>query len=327
MAEILINSQSPITHRVFWNGDVAESDAMPTVGLYDVTVDPTISPAINPTQLLATLTATLDENNPGTYTVNVPYQYTNRNRTLRLDWNYSINGTSVKKTDEIFVVTPYVDFNHVADMGFSTDSSDPGYKSYKDLILAEKYARKVIEQHTGQNFYLHDDVVVAYGYDSDILPLPSRVAEVYYLYARDVLLLDNIEEINNWNYEVIVSESGYGIRVNRANMLDNTVYTANGMVPPSINDYGDGVFQSGVPYRIYGRFGWDKVPDDVELAAIELMKDYFAKDTVWRNKYIKKISTFDWDFEYTGEAHTGTGNAYADKLLADYVLGTKVEII
>ncbi len=327
MAEILINSQSPITHRVFWNGDVAESDAMPTVGLYDVTVDPTISPAINPTQLLTTLTATLDENNPGTYTVNVPYQYTNRNRTLRLDWNYSINGTSVKKTDEIFVVTPYVDFNHVADMGFSTDSSDPGYKSYKDLILAEKYARKVIEQHTGQNFYLHDDVVVAYGYDSDILPLPSRVAEVYYLYARDVLLLDNIEEINNWNYEVIVSESGYGIRVNRANMLDNTVYTANGMVPPSINDYGDGVFQSGVPYRIYGRFGWDKVPDDVELAAIELMKDYFAKDTVWRNKYIKKISTFDWDFEYTGEAHTGTGNAYADKLLADYVLGTKVEII
>jgi hypothetical protein len=57
------------------------------------------------------------------------------------------------------------------------------------------------------------------------------------------------------------------------------------------------------------------------------MKDYFSKDTIWRNKYIKKISTFDWDFEYTGEAHSGTGNAYADKLLADYVLTTKVDII
>jgi hypothetical protein len=327
MAEILINSQSPVTHKVFWNGDVANADSLPTVGLYDVTLDPVVSPAIPPTQLLTTLTATLDENNPGTYTVNIPYQYTNRNRTLRLDWNYNINGTNVKKTDEVFVVTPYIDFNHVADMGFSTDSSDPGYKSYKDLLMAEKYARKVIEQHTGQNFYLHDEVVVVYGHDSDILPLPSRVAEIYYLYARDVLLLDTIEEINNWNYEVMVSESGYGIRINRANMLDNTVYTANGMVPPSIHDYANGVFQSGVPYRVYGRFGWDKVPDDVELAAIELMKDYFAKDAVWRNKYIKKISTFDWDFEYTGEAHTGTGNAYADKLLADYVLTTKVEII
>jgi len=57
------------------------------------------------------------------------------------------------------------------------------------------------------------------------------------------------------------------------------------------------------------------------------MKDYFAKDTVWRNKYIKNISTFDWDFEYTSEAYAGTGNAYADRLLADYVMVSKVEII
>ena len=327
MAEVLINSQSPITHKVFWNGDIANADALPVVGLYDVTLDPAITPSISPTQLLTTLTPSLDENNAGTYVVNIPYQYTSRNRTLRLEWNYTVGGTSVKKLDEIFVVTPYVDFNHVADMEFSTDSSDPGYKSYKELILAEKYARKIIEQHTGQNFYLQDDIFVAYGHDSDILPLPSRVVDLYYLYARDILLLDNLEEINNWNYDVIVSESGYGIRINRASMVDNTVYIANGMVPPSINDYGNGVFKSGVPYRVEGRFGWEKVPDDVELAAIELMKDYFAKDTVWRNKYIKKISTFDWDFEYTGEVHTGTGNAYADKLLADYVLTTKVEII
>ncbi len=109
-------------------------------------------------------------------------------------------------------------------------------------------------------------------------------------------------------------------------MLDNTVYTANGMVPPSIHDSA-GIFKSGVSYKVQGYFGWEKVPDEVEQAAIELMKDFFAKDTVWRNKYVKKISTFDWDFEYTSEAHSGTGNAYADRLLADYVLVTKVEII
>jgi len=327
MAEILINSQSPISHKVFWNGDVANADALPTVGLYDVTLDPTASPYISPTQLLTTITSSLDENNPGTYTINVPYQYTNKNRTLRLAWNYSVGGTAVTKSDEVFVVTPYVDFNHAQDIGFSTDSSDPGYKSYKDLLMAEKYARKIIEQHTGQNFYLYDDVFVVYGHDSDILPLPSKIADLHYLYARDILLIDAIEGIDNWNYPVDISETGYGIRVNRAGMLDNTVYIANGMVPPSINDYTHGAFQSGVPYRVEGKFGWEKVPDNVELAAIELMKDYFSKDTMWRNKYVKNISTFDWDFEYTGDAYTGTGNAYADNLLADYVLTTKVEII
>jgi hypothetical protein len=326
MAEILINSQSPITHKVFWNGDVANADSLPTVALYDVTLDPTITPAISPTALLTTLTSALDENNPGTYVVNVPYQYTDRNRTLRLKWNYTVGGTLVKKEDEVYVVTPYVDFNHAQDMGFSTDSSDPNYKSYKELLMAEKYARKQVEQYTGQKFYSYDDIYVVYGHQSDILPLPARIEEIYSLYAKDILLLDNIEEINNWNYSVVLSETSYGIRINRANMLDNTVYTANGMVPPSIHD-SSGIFQSGIPYRVYGRFGWEKVPDNVELAAIELMKDYFSKDTMWRNKYVKNISTFDWDFEYTGDAYTGTGNAYADNLLADYVLTTRVEII
>jgi hypothetical protein len=326
MAEILTRSQSPVTHQVFWNGDVAVADSLPVVKLYDITMDPAISPAINPTHLLTTLTSAADENNLGAYTVNVPYQYTDRNRTLRLQWEYNVGGSTVIKSDEVFVVTPYVDFNHVQDLGFSTDSSDPNYKSYKELLRSEKYARKQIEEYTGQKFYLYDDLYVVYGYESDILPLPAKIHEIHELYVNDILLIDTLNGVNNWNYPVQISESGYGIRINRANLLDNTVYTANGMVPPSINDYS-GVFQSGIPYRVQGRFGWEKVPDNVELAAIELMKDYFSKDTMWRNKYVKNISTFDWDFEYTGDAYTGTGNAYADNLLADYVLTTKVEII
>lgn len=326
MAEILINSQSPITHQVFWNGDIRTPDTVPVVKLFDVTSDPAVTPLIAPTTVLETLTSVADENNPGTYVVYVPYQYTNRYRQLRLKWEYYIDSKFVSREDEIFVVTPYVDFNHVQDLGFSTDSSDPQYKSYKELIRAEKYARKQIEQYTGQKFYLYDDLYTLCGYDSDTLPIPSKIHALHELYANDVLLLDTINNINNWNYQVEVTTTGYGIRINRAAMLDNTVYVANGMVPPSIND-GSGVFRSNVSYRLQGRFGWEKVPDEVELAAVELMKDYFSKDTVWRNKYIKNISTFDWDFEYTSEAYAGTGNAYADRLLADYVMVSKVEII
>ncbi len=326
MAEILIRSQSPITHQVFWNGDVTVPDSAPLVYLYDITQDPAITPAISPTQLLTMLTSVADENNIGSYVVNIPYQYTDRNRTLRVRWIYNISGNTVTKDDEVFVVTPYVDFNHVQDLGFSVDSSDPNYKSYKELIRAERYARKQIEQYTGQNFYLYDDLYVVYGYGSDVLPLPAKLNTLHELYANDSLLLDNLNNINNLNYDVIIAESGYGIRIDRSSIVDNTVYVANGMVPPSIYDV-NGVFQTNVPYKVQGKFGWEKVPDEVELAGIELMKDYFAKDQVWRNKYIKNISTFDWDFEYTSEAYAGTGNAYADRLLADYVMVSKVEII
>lgn len=326
MAEILLNSQSPVTHQVFWNGEITVPDTIPVVKVYDITEDPAVVPGIDPDIILQTLTSVPDENNPGTYTVYIPYSLTNRNRTLRLKWDYFIGSTSVNRFDEVFVVTPYVDFNHVQDLDFSTDPSDPNYRSYKELVRAEKYARKQIEQYTGQNFYLYDDVFTITGYDSDILPLPAKIYNLHELYANDQLLVDTINDIDNWNYDVQITTTGYGIRIKRSNMLDNTVYTANGMVPPSIYD-GSGVFRSNVSYRVQGRFGWEKVPDEVELAGIELMKDYFSKDQVWKNKYIKNISTFDWDFEYTSEAYAGTGNAYADRLLADYVMVSKAEII
>lgn len=326
MAEILIRSQSPISHKIFWNGDVAIPDALPAVKVYDVTSDPAIVPAIPPTQLLTVLQSTADENNPGTYFVNIPYQYTDRNKTLRLQWEYAINGSIVIRSDEVFIVTPYVDFNHTQDLGFSTDPSDPEYKSYKELLAAEKYARKQIEQYTGQNFFLYDDVIVKNGYGSDILPLPAKIYELHELYANDILLLDNINNIKNWPFEVVVTETGYGIRINRANVLDNITYTANGMIPPSVS-YDNGLFKSDVSYKVQGRFGWEKVPDEIELAAIELMKDYFSKDKLWRNKYVTNVSTFDWQFEYSSEAYAGTGNAYVDRLLQNYVMVSKVEVI
>ena len=326
MAEILINSQSPITHQIFWNGDIAIPNSAPTVKLYDVTEDPAIAPPISPVVVLETLTSVADENNPGSYVVYIPFQYTSRNRTLMLRWEYYIGEKYVSRTDDVFVITPYVDFNHAQELNFSIDPSDPDYKSYKELVLAERYARKQIENYTGQKFFLYDDVYTINGYDSDLLPIPTKINDLHELYANDVLLLDNIHSVNNWGYNVEITTTGYGIRINRANMLDNTVYVANGMIPPSINDYS-GIFRSNVSYKIQGRFGWDKVPDDVELAGIELMKDYFAKDRTWRNKYVKNISTFDWDFEYTSEAYMGTGNAYADRLLAEYVMVSKAEII
>ena len=145
--------------------------------------------------------------------------------------------------------------------------------------------------------------------------------------AVKVLSFKNLlNNIDNWNVPVEISSSGFGIKVNKSGLLDNVVYTANGMVPPSINDYGSGSFVNGGAYRIEGRYGWDEVPHEVQLATIELMKDFFSKDKDWRNKYLKSIQTFDWQFEYDSAIFSGTGNNYADQLLSDYVLSTMVLI-
>jgi hypothetical protein len=330
MAEIYVYSNAPVKTKIFWKGQVVDSTSTVTVDLYDITEDPAILPSINPATILVTLTAEKEETDPGTYTVYLPKTYTQRSRRFRLTWNYNYDSQSSSHTTFLDVVTPYANLEEaIEDLGLSTDPSDPNYKSYHELQMAEKYARKVIENHTGQNFYLYDDVQIAYGTGSDILPLPFKLNTLHELYSNDILLVDNTANptVNNWIFEPIISETGFGLRVDRSQSLDNTVYIANGMVPPTINDnFGYGAFRKDIRYKIQGKYGWETVPDNVEQACIQLMGDYFAKDKVWTNKYVKSISTFDWDFEYSSDAYKGTGNAYADQLLYPYVLSTMVVI-
>ena len=253
---------------------------------------------------------------------------TRRTRKFKIEWSYSVDNNQSFHTTYTDVVTPYVSLLEVMeDLNYGTDPSDFNYKSYHDLQMAEKYARKTIENYTGQSFYLYDDTHIVYGDGADSLRLPFKINQIHELYENDILLLDTINDINNWNYAVQVSESGFGIRVNKANMLDNTVYTSNGMVPPTINDTsGQGVFGKRSVYRIQGRYGWDYVPDEVEEAAIHLIRDYFSKDRLWRQKYIHSVQSFDWHFEYNTGAFIGTGNLYVDQILLPYVLTQMVVI-
>lgn len=327
MAEVLKYTNSPVYHQVFWKGNVVDADALPTVKIYNITANPDEeNPGVS--LLLATLTAEKDETNIGLYAVYLPLQYTSSDYKLRFLWEYNVESQAVSFEHDVDIVTPYVDLNQISTIvGVSTDPSDPNYKSFKELSAAEKYARKVIEDYTGQNFYVYEDTFRIMGTGSDTLTLPDRIIQIDKLYINDILLIDNTVSpaVNSWGYNVQISESDFAIRINRANMLDNTVYVANGMVPPSIHD-SNGVFRNGGMYEIQGKFGWKKVPDKVSLACAEIMKDFFTKDITWKNQYIQNIQTFDWQFEYAYDVFAGTGNAYADRLLSDFVIG-KISLI
>ena len=323
MAEIYKDQTSPIKTKIFWGGEIVNADNdYVTATVYDITEDNTINPSVDPNVSIFTSIATKVETDDGTYQIILPFQQVRRNRKFKIVWNYEISGEDASHIYYIDVVTPYANLADVwDDLNFGTDASDPNYKTYHEVQMAEKYARKLIEAFTAQFFYAYDDTQIVYGYGADILPLPFRVLELHELYENDVLLIDNINNVNNWIYSAQISESGFGIRVNRQNFVDNTVYTANGLVPPTIYDIDyRGAFKKDFRYAVQGRFGWSSVPDNVEEACIILIKQFFEKDTAWRNKYVKNISAFDWQFEYMEDAHRGTGNLYADQLLLPYVI-------
>jgi hypothetical protein len=326
MAEIYKDQTSPIKTKIFWGGELVDADDDVIAVVYDITEDNTISPTVNPNVPVGTFTATKLETDMGTYQVVLPLSLCRRNRKFKVEWRYEVDGNQASHIYFTDVVTPYANLSDIIDdLNFGTDTSDPNYKSYHELQMAEKYARKLIEIYTNQVFHLYDDRQIVYGSGADILPMPFKMNQIHELYENDVLLVDNINNISNWTYAPMISESGFGIRVNRQQLNDGMVYVSNGLVPPTINDLGSsGAFKKDYRYSVQGRFGWSSVPDNVEEACIILIKQFFDQDRAWKDKYVKNISTFDWKFEFMEDAHRGTGNLYADQLLSPYVLNGMV---
>jgi hypothetical protein len=324
MAELYVNSNGVLRQKIYWAGKPVDTDNNVTVTVYDITEDPAIIPAVSPTTLLGTYTASNLETDNGNYELVLPFALTSRNRKLKLVWSYAVNGEAGQQITFVDVVTPYVNISEAIDaLNFGVDPSDPDYKSYEELMLAEKYARKLIENYTNDLFYTYDDVQIVYGAGDDSLSTLYKVNQIHELYANDILLLDNPNNINNTGYTIVPGSTGYGIKIDRGSSItrDNTVYLANGMVSPTVYDMGfQGFFQKGVAYKIQGRFGWDYVPDEVGIATVELMKDFFNKDTQWKHKYVKNIQTFDWNFEFDPQVYSGTGNFFVDSILSNYVV-------
>lgn len=323
MAELYINRTSPIRTKIYWGGEISNADSTVLADVFLIDeFDSTVS------TLQGRYTAIKEETDIGTYYISIPVFLFESPKKFKIVWLYTVSGNSGSHVDYIDIVTPYANMSDIIeDLNFGTDPSDPNYKSYHDIQMAEKYARKLIELYTTQFFYPYYDTHVAYGYGSDILPLPFKLNELTQLYENDVLIYDSEDPTVTWLYTPIITESGFGIRVNKNDMADGLVYSANGLVPPTIYDQNySGAFKKEYRYVVKGKFGWTSVPDNVEEACIILINDFFNKDLAWRNRYVKKIQTFDWTFEYMEDAHRGTGNYYADMLLQPYVLSGMIVV-
>ena len=204
--EILIGSNSPINHKIFWKGALTDADSLPVVKVYDITEDPAVYPVLDPETEIVSLTSEKSETDPGSYSVYLPLGLTNRKRKLKLIWQYYVESTGATKEQTVFVTQPYADIAQAMDsLGVSSDPSDPNYKTYAELCAAERWSRKVIENYTGQQFYLYDDLHTVYGAGTDVLPLPYKLDTLHELYQIDILLVYTLYDINNWSYDVQVS--------------------------------------------------------------------------------------------------------------------------
>ena len=310
MPEIYYGTNGPISFKTYYNGVAIDPTSTPVVTIYKGTETSGTPLTVNNTDV--------DE---GSFFCFVPVNSTTNYEYFKVKIEYTINGTSFVDWKTYNVSRPYANVAEIVEAsGFGTDRSDRNYKSYEEVMAAERWARFKINAYTGQKFEYKSKQVEVIGDGTDVLLLPERIESISKIWQNDVLIYDAASVDGN-QYEFEITPTSYALRFVKDPGLDIFAsYPYDTTIPEPA------FFKGGNTYKVLGMFGWLNVPSEVYDSAIRLSNDFFYQDSVWKEKYVKRMQTGDWNVEISTQAFTGTGNSMVDRILEPLIVNRMVII-
>lgn len=238
----------------------------------------------------------------GIYSANIASSHTQEETELTAIWSYN----STTKTDKYDVVTPYLDVQTIISLA-------PDGTPWEDAKYAEAYARNKITRATAQTFGNELKTILVLGRGTDYLPLPHRIIDFTQMYENNNLVIDSNIDLNIFNqFGVVVSSTNFALVLDPVGR-DFAEFRQTGI------KFMGRAFKESYSYSIFGRFGWESVPEAIASATRELIEDYWCQDNKWREAYVLNIKTTSgWQVEFQPGVFVSTGNSYVDYILADY---------
>lgn len=305
MHQIVRGTTETAEFEIYVNGQLANADGNVVVSVTDANYGTTIGTGGN----------AFNDPAIGKYTFDLDPSYTNLNRVLRVQWDYSVNGKAVSQEDFYEVFTPYASVSKIIDYyNFGTRPSDLNYKSHEEIVYAERVARYQIDSYCNQNFGRAWGDQEMFGYDSDAIELTQRMVNIHKVYENGVLVIDYTQNpiYNSFGYDVELTTTNKAVRIIK-NSFD-VIY--DGQYDPTILYYGR--FRNHTRYKFYGEIGWQYVPQDIQYCTIKLAGNLLSRDAQWRERYLKKIDLSEISFELAAGAFNGTGDVIVDSILDQY---------
>lgn len=214
---------------------------------------------------------------------------------LPVVWSFTINGgTAVTQTDYYDVVVPLVSVSDLL-----VEFEDCG-ETEEELIKAEHKVRTFIESYTGQVFAPYDATVILKVSGTTFF-LPKKL--ISFTESDPVFLSAPVIEGDGWKLRVTAP-------------LD---YDYPGVIQAPYSSL-DTYYRYSRQVSITGRWGYERVPNQVREAAIILIGDLLSPDSVYRDKGLISLTSPDWRIQYHASALKGTGSIRVDQLLEDYVV-------
>lgn len=286
--ELYYQSSGTLYLSVYVNGVLTDADASPTVTIVRLSDNTTIVDA-----------QTADHIATGRYAYTTTSTHNAALGKFRATWTYVVNSVTYTKTEYYEVVVPYARAQEVKDY-----FSDLVSQSSDEIYRKEKLARRIVNMFCNQTFDFESDATKSiFGADSNNLRLPKR------LFAFTSCKIDNTEDITS-SVEFIASTPNY--------LSYNGAYTPGYYEVKTDYLYDSKFFKSGLRYYVRGDWGWQSVPENVNLATILLINDYFNDESLLRRHGVYQAAIGDTQYTFNNDLWYTTGNYDVDLLLGSY---------
>lgn len=267
-------------------------------------------------------TMVVDPWTPGDAVATGALPYVQYDGEIIVKWTFQIGSTTYDEYQYYQVVTPILTTSEIQSIITGTDYYADGEFTSQEIIDLEVATRKVIEAHTHQTFGKSVGTWRVRGRGERYLRLPARL--VYFTEVVGTNVSSLYVGGDGW-YLLSIPPNGVIPRI-RADYeeINSNTHLDIPIRAPYIS--GMNVFPSGQTIAISGVWGYHYVPTAVKEAAKLILND-IATDGIYRDRYLTSMTAADWRIQFNPQAFTGTGNARADKLLAEYVVPIGMAVI
>lgn len=254
----------------------------------------------------------------------VPLTYTKDDRKLNVRWTYKHLGVDLEKNEAVLVVTPYCSPEDVVEQ-----FPELAQKTYDEIVAMERVVRSIINTKTGQDFGSRHDVITFNGNGRDFVGLNQRIYNISKLSINGSQVYPRLDSFGNvistgTLNPLAIDPTGWGFRVNPSGPYYD-IKRDVGLFDTFRQGQATGpYFERHGLYTIEGDFGWESVPENINLASKLLIREFFSQDHVWRQKGLSVVHTSDWQFEFHNDSYGSTGNMHVDEILASYAVPNMV---
>lgn len=231
------------------------------------------------------------------WTAIVDFAHTSAPRELTVTWHFTINGVNAVKADFLEVIVPLVEVGTAREeLEIPADITDD------KIRLAERRVRMLIERITGQSFAPEEAILPATQLSDGSVRLPKRLISLTGVGGAQNALYYTLGG-DGWFLNILYPNKRTGIRASDVPIADPFARYRS----PKVEKVS-----------VSGLWGYERVPTDVQEAALILIEQQLCPESIYAERYLKTMTAADFRFEFDPGAYRGTGNVIADQLLARY---------